>query len=159
MTFLWLALDWFLTVDKCSSITLLLTCKYEIIYFYSENSQEILWITFIKTHIQIYSNLLNQIYLFIFLTMTRDFEPVESWTAHLLRSTASKWVFLISFNASVDVKNADISESAKLSIICYICKIFDHLFKNCSQLNKINTSASHAFILRLVFIWFHSNWV
>jgi len=38
-----------------------LTCRwYEIIYFYSENSQEILWITFIKTHIQIYSNLSNQ---------------------------------------------------------------------------------------------------
>jgi len=35
-----------------------------------------------------------------------------------------------------------ISESARSSIICYICKIFDHLFKNCSQLNKINTSAS-----------------
>ncbi len=34
---------------------------YEIIYFiYSENSQEILWITFIKTHLQIYSNLSNQ---------------------------------------------------------------------------------------------------
>ncbi len=38
-----------------------MTCRwYEIIYFYSENSQEILWITFIKTHIQIYSNLSNQ---------------------------------------------------------------------------------------------------
>ncbi len=34
-----------------------------------------------------------------------------------------------------------ISESARSSIICYICKTFDHLFKNCSQ-NKINTSAS-----------------
>ncbi len=41
------------------------------------------------------------------------------------------------------------SESARSSIICYICKTLDHLFKNCSQLNKINTSASHAFILRL----------
>ncbi len=36
-------------------------CKwYEIIYFvYSENSQEILWITFIKIHFQIYLNLLK----------------------------------------------------------------------------------------------------
>jgi len=42
-----------------------------------------------------------------------------------------------------------ISESAKSSIICYICKILDHLFKNCSQLNKINTSASCAFTFRL----------
>ncbi len=40
------------------------------------------------------------------------------------------------------------SESVKLSIVCYICKISDHLFKNCSQ-NKINTSASQAFISRL----------
>ncbi len=38
-----------------------------------------------------------------------------------------------------------ISESVRLSIICYICNIFDYLFKNCSQLNKINTSASCAF--------------
>ncbi len=41
------------------------------------------------------------------------------------------------------------SESVKSLIIYYICKIFDHLFKNCSQLNKINTFASCAFILRL----------
>ncbi len=34
-----------------------------------------------------------------------------------------------------------ISESARLSIICYICKTLDHLSKNCSQ-NKINISAS-----------------
>ncbi len=40
------------------------------------------------------------------------------------------------------------SDQAKLSIICYICKISRHLFKNCSQ-NKINTSASHAFTFRL----------
>ncbi len=44
---------------------------------------------------------------------------------------------------------SSISESARSSIICYICKILDHLFKNCSQLNKIDTSASHAFIFRL----------
>ncbi len=67
MTFLWLALDRLLTVNKCSSTTLLSTCKrYEIIYFvYSENLQEILWITFIKTHIQIYqiNHLIKSIYL------------------------------------------------------------------------------------------------
>jgi len=43
---------------------------------------------------------------------------------------------------------SSISESARSFIICYICKILDHLFKNCSQ-NKINTSASHAFIFHL----------
>ena len=41
-----------------------------------------------------------------------------------------------------------ISESARLSIICYTCKILSYLFKNCSQ-NKINTFAFHAFILYL----------
>jgi len=41
-----------------------------------------------------------------------------------------------------------ISESARSSIICYTCKTSSHLFKNCSQ-NKINTSASHAFISHL----------
>ncbi len=95
---------------------------YEIIYFYSENSQEILWITFIKTHIQIYSNLsnqsLNQIYLSIFLTMTHDFKSVESRTAHLLKSTASRRVFIISFNASAESQNVttswDINTSQQL---------------------------------------------
>ncbi len=38
------------------------------------------------------------------------------------------------------------SESVRSSIICYICKISDHLFKNCSQ-NKINISTFCAFIL------------
>ena len=36
---------------------------------------------------------------------------------------------------------SSISESAKSSIICYICKTSNHLFKNCSQ-NKINTLTS-----------------
>ncbi len=44
---------------------------------------------------------------------------------------------------------SSISKSARSSIICYICKTLDHLFKNCSQLNKIDTSVSHAFISRL----------
>jgi len=40
------------------------------------------------------------------------------------------------------------SESVRSSIVCYICKISDHLFKNCFQ-NKINTSASYAFTSHL----------
>ncbi len=39
-----------------------------------------------------------------------------------------------------------ISESVRSFIVCYICKISDHLFKNCSQ-NKINILTSCAFIL------------
>jgi len=42
-----------------------------------------------------------------------------------------------------------IFESARSLIICYICKISSHLFKNCSQLNKINIFASWAFISHL----------
>jgi len=41
-----------------------------------------------------------------------------------------------------------IFESVRSFIICYICKILDHLFKNCFQ-NKINILTFHAFILRL----------
>ena len=41
-----------------------------------------------------------------------------------------------------------ISESVRSSIICYICKISDHLFKNCFQ-NKINILTFQAFISRL----------
>ncbi len=33
-------------------------------------------------------------------------------------------------------------------IICYICKILDHLFKNCFQ-NKINTLIFYVFIFHL----------
>ncbi len=40
------------------------------------------------------------------------------------------------------------SESVRSSIVCYICKISDHLFKNCSQ-NKINILTSCAFTSRL----------
>ncbi len=41
-----------------------------------------------------------------------------------------------------------IFESARSFIICYICKTSSRLSKNCSQ-NKINTSASQAFIFCL----------
>jgi len=41
-----------------------------------------------------------------------------------------------------------IFESVRSSIVCYICKISDHLFKNCFQ-NKINILTFHAFTLRL----------
>ncbi len=71
---------------------------YKIIYFvYSENSQEILQITFIKF-----------IYLYL-LIMIHDNKSVESWTACLLRSTANRRVFLISFDASARSQNVAIS--------------------------------------------------
>jgi len=41
-----------------------------------------------------------------------------------------------------------IFESVRSSIVCYICKISDHLFKNCSQ-NKVNILTFYAFTSRL----------
>ncbi len=47
--------------------------------------------------------------------MTRDSESVESRTARLLRSTASKWVFLISFDASARSQNVATSWDINMS--------------------------------------------
>ena len=47
--------------------------------------------------------------------MTRDSESVESRTAHLLRSTVSKQVFLISFDASAKSQNVAISWNINIS--------------------------------------------
>ncbi len=47
--------------------------------------------------------------------MTYDFESVESWTAHLLRSIANKQVFLISFDASARSQNVAISWNINIS--------------------------------------------
>jgi len=89
MTLIWLALD------KCSSTTLLLTCRwYEIIYFYSENSQEILWITFIKTHIQIYSNLSNQSLNLITIKSIYLYLSFSQWHATLNQSSYKRLVCL-----------------------------------------------------------------
>ena len=70
---------------------------------------------------QIYSNLskssnflLSQsIYLYL-LIMIRDNESIESWTAHLLKSTANKRISLLSFNASTEAKNVEISWNIKI---------------------------------------------
>ncbi len=72
-------------------------------YFHQNTSSNLL--KFIKS-------ILSQLNLFIYLqsfTMTRNFESVESWTAHLLKSIASKQVFLISFDASARSQNVVIS--------------------------------------------------
>ncbi len=47
--------------------------------------------------------------------MTRDSESVESWTARLLRSTVSRRVFLISFDASARSQNVAISWNINMS--------------------------------------------
>ncbi len=96
MTLIWLALCWSLTVDKCSSTTLLSTCRrYEITYFvHSENSQEILWITFIKTHIQIYSNLSNQSLNLITIKSIYLSLSLSQWHATLNQSSHEQLVCL-----------------------------------------------------------------
>ena len=75
-------------------------------YFHQNTHSNLL--KFIKSITQSYH---NQIYLSIFIsfTMTRDAESVESRTARLLRSIASRRVFLISFNASARSQNVAIS--------------------------------------------------
>ncbi len=47
--------------------------------------------------------------------MTRDFESVESRTAHLLKSTASRRVFIISFDVSAESQNVAISWNINMS--------------------------------------------
>ncbi len=47
--------------------------------------------------------------------MTCDSESVKLWTAHLLRSTASRRVFLISFDASAKSQNVAISWNINMS--------------------------------------------
>ncbi len=47
--------------------------------------------------------------------MTRDFESVESRTARLLRSTASRRVFIISFDVSAESQNVAISWDINMS--------------------------------------------
>ncbi len=75
-------------------------------YFHQNTSANLL--KFIKSITQSYY---NQTYssILIFLTMTRDSESVESRTARLLRSTASRRVFIISFDASAESQNVTIS--------------------------------------------------
>ncbi len=46
--------------------------------------------------------------------MTRDSESVESWTTRLLRSTANRRVFLLSFNVSAESQNVAISWNIKI---------------------------------------------
>ncbi len=81
-------------------------------YFHQNTHSNLL--KFIKSITQSYH---NQIYLSIFIsfTMTCDSESVESWTAHLFKSIASKRVFLISFDASVKSQNVAISWNINMS--------------------------------------------
>ncbi len=47
--------------------------------------------------------------------MTCNFESVESWTAHLLKSIASKCIFIISFDVSAESQNVTISWNINMS--------------------------------------------
>ncbi len=46
--------------------------------------------------------------------MIRDNESVKSRTAHLLRSTANRRISLLSFDASTEAKNVEISWNIKI---------------------------------------------
>ncbi len=81
-------------------------------YFHQNTHSNLL--KFIKSITQSYY---KQIYLsiFIFLTMTCDSESVKSRIAHLLKSIASKQVFLISFDVSAKSQNVTISWNINIS--------------------------------------------
>ncbi len=62
-------------------------------------------------------------------------------------TSLSVMTLIINYVKSIIFSTSE-SDWAKSSIICYICKISNHLFKNCSQ-NKINTLTSWAFTFHL----------
>ena len=81
-------------------------------YFHKNISSNLLKFT---QNYQINHSILSQfIYLQSF-TMTRDSESVESWTAYLLKSSASRRVFLISVDASARSQNVATSWNINMS--------------------------------------------
>ncbi len=77
----------------------------------------------------------------------------EQWTVKLIAASKKRFVSsstLVSTTSYVRLATFFIFESewSRMSIICFNCKVFSHLSKNCSQLNT-STLTSHAFILRL----------
>ncbi len=81
-------------------------------YFHQNTFSNLLKFT---QNYQINHSILSQFIYLQFLTMTRDSESVELRTARLLRSTASRWVFLISVNASAKSQNVAISWDINMS--------------------------------------------
>ncbi len=79
----------------------------------------------------------------------------EQWTVKSIAASKKRFV---SSSTSASVLTASYvqlaifsileSERSRISIICFNCKVSNHLSKNCSQL-KTSTSTSHAFISRL----------
>ncbi len=76
----------------------------------------------------------------------------EQWTVKLI--AASKKRFISSSTSASILITSYVwlvtfftleSEWSRMSIICFNCKVLNHLSKNCSQL-KISTLTSHAFI-------------
>ncbi len=79
----------------------------------------------------------------------------EQWTVKLIAASEKRFVSsstsaLVSTTNYVQLATFFILESewSRMSIICFNCKVSNHLSKNCSQL-KTSTSTSHAFISHL----------
>ncbi len=70
--------------------------------------------------------------------MTCDSESVESRTAYLLRSTASKWVFLLSFDVSAESQNVATSWNIKIEEQLRQWAI-DHLNEIIKMLNELRS--------------------
>jgi len=77
----------------------------------------------------------------------------EQWTVKLIAASKKRFVFSsTSVSTAIYIQLATFfileSEWSRMSIICFNCKVLNHLSKNCSQL-KTSTLTSCAFISRL----------
>ncbi len=109
------------------------------------NSQEILRILYLFVYQKIHknffelhlSNLSQSIYLYLqFLIMIHDFESVEFRTTRLLKSTANRRVFLLSFDVSAESQNVAISWNIKIKEQLHQWAI-DHSNKIIKMLNEL----------------------
>ncbi len=76
----------------------------------------------------------------------------EQWTVKLIAASKKRFVSLLTSASVLTTSYVQLvtfftleSEWSRMSIICFNCKVSNHLSKNCSQL-KTSTSTSHAFI-------------
>ncbi len=76
----------------------------------------------------------------------------EQWTVKLIAALKKRFVSLLTSASVLTTSYVQLvtffileSEWSRMSIICFNCKVSNHLSKNCSQL-KTSTSTSHAFI-------------
>ncbi len=77
----------------------------------------------------------------------RTVKPIAASEKRFVSSSTSASISTTSYVRPATFSTPE-SERSRMSIICFNCKVSDHLSKNCSHL-KASTSASRAFISRL----------